>query len=47
MTSGRFSEDELALIERRAQDTIEVALEFARSSPDPDPAQLTRDVYAG
>ena len=25
---------------------IDAALEFAKASPDPDPAQLTRDVYA-
>jgi acetoin:2,6-dichlorophenolindophenol oxidoreductase subunit alpha len=45
--SGRFGADELAAIERNAQRTIDDALEFARTSPDPDPAQLTRDVYAG
>jgi pyruvate dehydrogenase E1 component alpha subunit len=43
---GRFAEAELTGIERAAQKTIEDALEFAKSSPDPDPAQLTRDVYA-
>ncbi len=30
-----------------ADSSIENALEFAKASPDPDPAQLTRDVYAG
>ena len=29
-----------------AQKTIDDALEFAKASPDPDPAELTRDVYA-
>ena len=31
---------------RRQQRQIEDALEFAKASPDPDPSQLTRDVYA-
>jgi pyruvate dehydrogenase E1 component alpha subunit len=47
VASGRFDDDALVAIERSAQRTIEDALEFARTSPDPDPAQLTRDVYAG
>jgi pyruvate dehydrogenase E1 component alpha subunit len=42
----RFETAELAEIEKAAQAQIEAALEFAKSSPDPDPAQLTRDVYA-
>jgi pyruvate dehydrogenase E1 component alpha subunit len=29
-----------------AQAEIDAALEFAKSSPAPDPSQLTRDVYA-
>ena len=44
--SGRFTRAELAAIEQEAQRRIDDALEFAKSSPDPDPAQLTRDVYA-
>ena len=43
---GRFEPAELAAIEQAAQQAIEAALEFARTSPDPDPAELTRDVYA-
>lgn len=43
----RIEAGELAAIEQAAQHEIEKALEFAKSSPDPDPAQLTRDVYAG
>ena len=43
----RIEAGELAAIELAAQLEIEKALEFAKSSPDPDPAQLTRDVYAG
>jgi pyruvate dehydrogenase E1 component alpha subunit len=44
---GRFDPAELAELEKQAQQEIEQALEFAKASPDPDPAQLTRDVYAG
>ena len=33
-------------IEQAAARQIEDALEFAKASPDPDPSQLTRDVYA-
>jgi pyruvate dehydrogenase E1 component alpha subunit len=43
---GRFDEGELLAIEQAAQKTIDDALEFAKASPNPDPAQLTRDVYA-
>jgi pyruvate dehydrogenase E1 component alpha subunit len=43
---GRFDARALAGIEAAAQAEIERALEFAKSSPDPDPAELTRDVYA-
>jgi TPP-dependent pyruvate/acetoin dehydrogenase alpha subunit len=43
---GRFTASELAEFAKRAQATIERALEFAKSSPDPDPAELLRDVYA-
>lgn len=43
---GRFGEGELRAIETAAQKTIDDALEFAKASPDPDPGELTRDVYA-
>jgi pyruvate dehydrogenase E1 component alpha subunit len=43
---GRFNAAELADLEKEAQQQIEKALDFAKSSPDPDPTQLTRDVYA-
>ena len=42
----RFTRAELAAIEAAANQRIEAALEFAKASPDPDPSQLTRDVYA-
>jgi pyruvate dehydrogenase E1 component alpha subunit len=46
LASGAFDAAELAQIERAAQQRIDDALEFAKSSPSPDPARLTRDVYA-
>jgi pyruvate dehydrogenase E1 component alpha subunit len=44
--AGLFTRAALADIEKSAQAEIEAALAFAQSSPDPDPAQLARDVYA-
>ena len=46
LAHDRFTEAELRAIEQAAQQTIDSALEFAKSSPDPDPRELTRDVYA-
>ena len=46
VAAGRLTADECKAIEKRAQATIDAALEFAKASPDPDPAELTRDVYA-
>ncbi len=46
LDAGRVDEATLARIEGEAQAAIDAALEFAKSSPDPDPALLTRDVYA-
>ena len=43
---GRFTEAELLTIEQAAQRTTDDALAFAKASPDPDPRELTRDVYA-
>jgi pyruvate dehydrogenase E1 component alpha subunit len=37
---------EIDMIEAEAAAEIEAAVEFARQSPDPDPADLERDVYA-
>ncbi len=44
--SGRFADADLSAIEQAARKTIDDALEFAKASPDPDPSELTRDVYA-
>lgn len=46
VAQGRFAPDALAAIRAQAQEAIDDALEFAKASPSPDPADLTRDVYA-
>jgi len=46
LEAGLLGKQELDDIEAASTRDIEAALEFARTSPDPDPAQLTRDVYA-
>ena len=43
---GRLDAGRIAAIRADAEREIEAALEFAKSSPAPDPAALTRDVYA-
>jgi Pyruvate/2-oxoglutarate dehydrogenase complex, dehydrogenase (E1) component, eukaryotic type, alpha subunit len=42
----RFTPEALMTIEEAAQAEIDAALDFAKASPDPDPKDLTRDVYA-
>ena len=46
IANRRFVAAELAAIEKAAEQQINDALVFAKASPDPDPAELTRDVYA-
>lgn len=46
LDAGRLDAAAIARIEREAQAAIDAALEFAKSSPPPDPAHLTHDVYA-
>jgi len=46
LAAGVMTDDEIASIGAEAQAAIEAALAFAQQSPSPDPAQLTRDVYA-
>lgn len=41
---GHASDDELGGLEKQAQIDIEDAYEYALGCPDPDPAQLTRDI---
>jgi pyruvate dehydrogenase E1 component alpha subunit len=42
----RFDAAALMKLEEDAQREIDAAVEFARTCPDPDPKDLTRDVYA-
>lgn len=46
LSLGRFSSDQLLRIEEDAQAEIDAGIEFARTCPDPDIHELTRDVYA-
>lgn len=46
VATGRMTEARAAAIEAEAGAEIEAAVEFARASPDPDPHDLERDVYA-
>ena len=46
VAAGRMTEARAAAIEAEAGAEIEAAVEFARTSPDPDPHDLERDVYA-
>jgi len=39
-------EAELKAIERKIQDVIDDAVKFAESSPEPDPSELYRFVFA-
>jgi pyruvate dehydrogenase E1 component alpha subunit len=43
---GLVEQRDLDQLEAAAQREIDAALEFAKASPSPDPAQLARDVYA-
>jgi pyruvate dehydrogenase E1 component alpha subunit len=46
LAHGRLDAVTLASVRESAQKEIDAALEFAKSSPMPDPSDLTRDVYA-
>ena len=46
VAAGRMTEARAAAIEAESAAEIEAAVEFARVSPDPDPRELERDVYA-
>jgi acetoin:2,6-dichlorophenolindophenol oxidoreductase subunit alpha len=46
ITLGRFTAAELLLLEEDAQVEIDAGVEFAKTCPDPDVSELTRDVYA-
>jgi pyruvate dehydrogenase E1 component alpha subunit len=47
MALGIASPEEIAAIRAGAEAEIAAGIEFARQGTDPDPAEVTRDVYAG
>lgn len=47
MEHGVLGQKDVAQIEADAVQTIEAAITFARNSPDPDMADVIRDVYSG
>jgi len=46
LDQGLFTEEELQEIERQAQESIEEAVAFAESSPEPKVEEITEGVYA-
>ncbi|GEM_PF-6162412 len=46
LQSGRISREEMDRIAAQTQIELEAAVEFARTSPLPDPAEAAADVYA-
>ncbi len=46
LADGVLSEDELLIIASEVERDIAAAVEFARTSPDPDPATVAEDVFA-
>jgi pyruvate dehydrogenase E1 component alpha subunit len=47
ITDGHATEDELAAIESEIEAAIDDAVEFAFTSPDPDPTRVAEGVFAG
>jgi pyruvate dehydrogenase E1 component alpha subunit len=47
MAEGLFTEAELTAIDKEIQDVIDDSVEFAENSPEPDPAELRRYIFAG
>jgi hypothetical protein len=46
LAHGRLSSADIAAVAKEARATLDRALEFAKASPEPDAAELLRDVYA-
>ncbi|SHK57189.1 thiamine pyrophosphate-dependent dehydrogenase E1 component subunit alpha [Thermocrinis minervae] len=44
---GWLTEEQINIIDRRVEQIVEEAVEFALNSPDPDVEELYRDVYCG
>jgi pyruvate dehydrogenase E1 component alpha subunit len=43
--AGHASEDELKQIDRDIRATVTESAAFAQESPEPDPSELTTDIY--
>jgi pyruvate dehydrogenase E1 component alpha subunit len=46
VTEGLMTQDELTAIDREIQDLIDDSVEFAENSPEPDPNELRRYIFA-
>jgi pyruvate dehydrogenase E1 component alpha subunit len=46
MAEGLFTQAELTSIDKEIQDVIDDSVEFAENSPEPDPAELRRYIFA-
>ncbi len=46
LAAGIFTQDEIDAMEKKAEATIEAAVEYGKSSPEPDVEDLLVDVYA-
>lgn len=46
LLSAGYEEDELLRVEAQAATDVEAAVQFALTSPDPDPSEVDTDVYA-
>ncbi|WP_310424531.1 pyruvate dehydrogenase (acetyl-transferring) E1 component subunit alpha [Chamaesiphon sp. VAR_48_metabat_135_sub] len=47
VSEGLMTQDELTALDREIQDLIDDSVEFAENSPEPDPAELRRYIFAG
>jgi pyruvate dehydrogenase E1 component alpha subunit len=47
LAEGLFTQAELKAIDQEIQDLIDDSVEFAENSPEPDPAELRRYIFAG
>ncbi len=46
VTEGLMTQDELTALDREIQDLIDDSVEFAENSPEPDPSELRRYIFA-
>jgi pyruvate dehydrogenase E1 component alpha subunit len=46
VTEGLVTQDELTALDREIQDLVDESVEFAENSPEPDPSELRRYIFA-